>query len=134
MVGMGGAVGFGSGSTDPSQNGLATLNPQVDVLQHSASRVLVERNPLGAFVRPPIEDPMGARHIGFGGSFPSGVGGRPSDTHDRLVEPAIDDRALLLEQVPHQVPDMGIRVRMSAAVHAGIDSVQHEPSEINLIN
>ena len=39
----------------------------------------------------------------------------PGDAHDALIEAIPDHRAVLLEQVPDDAPDMGVRMPMSAA-------------------
>ena len=76
---------------------------------------LLEGSPLGSLVRPSVQDPVEARDLGSIGGLLRSVSTCPSDLHDRLVEPVIMDSSLLLKQVPHYAPDMGISVPMPAA-------------------
>ena len=74
---------------------------------------------------------MEARDLGSIGGLLRSVSPGPSDLHDRLVEPVIMDRSLLLKQVPHYAPDMSIGVPMSAAKVSPTSDVPFQVSTIS---
>ena len=59
MVRGGWGVGLGRGDTEPLKDGDATAGPLFDMLEDLSTGDLIERTPLGAFVGPSIELPVG---------------------------------------------------------------------------
>ena len=116
MVRLGLVVSLGRDSPDPLLDCHGSTTPGLDLGQDLLGGYLLEGSPLGSLVRPSVQDPVEARDLGTISGLLRSVSPGPSEPHDRLVEPVIMDGSLLLKQVPHYAPDMGVRVPMSAAV------------------
>ena len=59
MVGGGRGVGLRRGDTEPLKDGDSTPGPLLNVLEDLPTGYLLERTPLGTFVGPTVELPMG---------------------------------------------------------------------------
>ena len=131
MVWPGLVVSLSSDCPDPLLDSHGSTTPGPDAGQDLLGGDLLKGSPLGPLVRPSIQDPVEARDLGSIGGLLRSVSPGPSDLHDRLVEPVIMDRTLLFEQVPHNAPDMGVSMPMSAAEVAATSDILLQISTVS---
>ena len=120
MVGPGLVVSLSGDCPNSFLDSHGSTTPGLDTSQVLLGGDLLKGSPLGSLIRPSVQDPVEAGDLGSIGGLLRSVGPGPSDPHDRLVEPVIMDRPLLLKQVPHLCARHGRR-----CAHACSNSVGH---------